>query len=140
MAAKKTVAKRPITRKKAVAKQPITTTPTVAKQITIRLTYNKKNGTVTSRPPSRFHEGDQVKFVSGRGDKVYVKLNPKAYQPSQFTPDSGPVKVIAAPTGGTSKAECGIIKANGEAWGWFPPGTESGVRATPLSKGIDTEP
>jgi hypothetical protein len=120
--------------KKTVAKQPIT----------IRLTYNP-DGTVTSRPASRFHKGDQVKFVSGNGGHVYVKLNSDAYQPSVFTPESGPVKVIAAPTGTTSKAECGIvIEENGKTviYGWVPPSLprSEGTTVIKLSKGIETEP
>jgi hypothetical protein len=116
--------------KKRVANQPKT----------IRLKYNVDNQTVTSTPRSPVHleKNDLVRFVSGR-DKVYVKLNPKAYQPSEFTPDSGPVKVIAAPNGEKSAAQCGIVKKiNGKevAYGWVP-GVGNRIR---LSNGIETEP
>jgi hypothetical protein len=121
--------------KKAVAKEPIT----------IRLTYNPKNGTVASTPPSPVHfkKGDLVQFVSGRGDEVYVELN-GAYKPSVFTPQSGPVKVIAAPTGKTSPAKCGIVtKKNGKKiiYGWVPSNhLVPNVTHIPLPTGIETEP
>lgn len=112
---------------------------TATKQpITIRLKYNA-DGTVTSTPPSpvQFKKGDLVQFVSGRGDKVYVKLNPKAYQPSQFTPDSGPVKVITDPSG-RSKAQCGILrKVNGED---VPYGDVPGHPRPKVILGFETEP
>lgn len=115
------------------------------KPITIRLTYNPKNATVASTPPSPVHfkKGDLVQFVSGIGDEVYVELN-DAYQPSVFTPTSGPVEVIAAPTGKTSPAKCGIVtKVNGKKviYGWVPNNHLSpNVTHMPLPTGIETEP
>jgi hypothetical protein len=117
----------------------------VGKQpITVHLTYHN-DGTVTSKPPNpKFHKGDRVEFVSDRGDKVYVKLNPKAYNPSEFTPSSGPVEVTADPTGEKYPAECGIVKnVNGKdvAYGWIPSGQLSPhMPRIKLSKGIETEP
>src|SRR5260370_33515380 len=87
-------------------------TPTARKQpITIRLTYNP-DGTVTSTPPAQFQKDDLVEFVSDPGDEVYVKLNPHAYEPSEFTSKSHPVKVIADPpeTGAKRPALCGVAK------------------------------
>jgi hypothetical protein len=121
-----------------------------SREITVHLTYNPTNGTVTTNPPSpvRFKIGDRVKFVSDSG-KVYVKLNDHAYQPPVFEPGSKPVKVIAEPAGETSSAECGFVKkVNGEnvIYGWAPPGVP-GRRITPpptarLSPrtGFETEP
>jgi hypothetical protein len=114
--------------------------------ITIRLMYNA-DGTVTSTPPSpvRLHKGDQVKFVSGSGGQVYVKLNPGAYRPSEFTPNSGPVQVIADPSGKPSHAECGFVtKVNGKEViiGWVPPSVRphTGPSTGMPSTGIETEP
>jgi hypothetical protein len=123
-------------------------TPTVRKQpITIHLTYNP-DGTVTSTPPAQFHKDDLVEFVSDQGYEVYVKLNPHAYKPSEFTSKSHPVEVIAKPaeTGATSPALCGFVKTihgQKEAYGWVP----SDVRlklgphtAVSPIHGIETEP
>lgn len=115
------------------------------KPITIRLTYNPTNGTVASTPPSPVHfkKGDRVQFVSGKGDEVYVELN-GAYQPSVFTPQSGPVEVIAAPTGKTSPAKCGIVTVqNGRKviYGWVPKShLVPHVTHIPAHTGIETEP
>lgn len=121
-------------------------TPTVRKQpITIRLTYNP-DGTVTSTPPAQFQKDDLVVFVSDPGDEVYVKLNPHAYKPSEFTSKSHPVKVIADSAGTTSPALCGIVKTiNGQkvAYGWVPPNVRHGLGshiAIQPMHGIDTEP
>jgi hypothetical protein len=115
--------------------------PATKPTITVTLTYHN-DGTITSDPRDLvFHKGDHVVFVSsGSKDKVFVKLNPEAYKPSQFTPDSGPVEVTADSTGTPYAAQCGIIKGN-KAIGWIPPGhvTPEMERVRP-SHGIDTKP
>lgn len=117
---------------------------TVEKQVkTVHLTYHN-DGTVTTTPKNpQFHIGDRVEFVSGSGDKVYVKLNPDAYDPPVFTPGSGPVEVKANPTGEKYAAECGFIRnENGKevAYGWIPPGHLSPhIERIPM-KGFETEP
>lgn len=67
-----------------------------------------------------FHKGELIQFVSDQpGYEVYVKLNPKAYKPSVFTPTSGPVEVLKDPGGTSRKAPCGILETQtGVLIGW----------------------
>lgn len=117
-------------------------TPTAGIQpTTIHLTYHP-DGSVTCTPRATFQKGDLVTFVSDSGGDAYVKLSPHAYKPSQFTPQSGPVKVIGdpvVPLGTTSPALCGIVIGD-VGYGWLPDDVRSKLTKIVPMSGIETEP
>src|ERR1700720_2206781 len=92
-----------------------TPTPQKKPQTIVLKYYTDESGitTVTTIPPSdpthplKFQVGDRIEFISDQGPqaKVYVDLNTEAYEPSQFTPTSGPVTVVKEP-GTSGNAQC----------------------------------
>jgi hypothetical protein len=117
-------------------------TPQKKPQTIVLKYYTDEGGitTVTTIPPSdpthplKFQVGDRIEFISDQGPqvKVYVDLNTDAYEPSQFTPISGPVTVVKE-TGTSSKAQC-WFEVKGKR---IPPAGEVGYETLP---GVDTWP
>ena len=94
---------------------------------TIHLTYDLKQGTITSDPdPIRFREGDTLEFVSDQGPVDVLLVPERLFSGSRFKTGSNPVSVL--------KAEhcqfCCGVEVNGVTFG-FPENISLGKTGDP---------